>query len=348
MPKNKKGKGIVWEDREVLFDLPFEYLKLRSGEKIFDRIEPIEDTKGNAGVKGRMVVTNLRVIWHSLSSPRINLSIGYNCVISTSSKTISSGLRGSTQAFYCLAAYRNNKYEFVFTNLSPNCIRHYTTVTAVYKAYAGSRLYRDLRLRGAILQNKQLHVLPLEQICLKETGLWNLSSESGNLGTMIISNVRIVWYADINEAFNVSLPYITIESISIRDSKFGNALVVHVRPTSGGYVLGFRADPQERLSSLLSELQMLHQAYTEKPIFGVETNWNQDDPMPTSDDIEELEEIGEPRGEMGPTLYLASQLALHKEESDAQPVYSPYLGLAIEPLREGITLKSLFEVQTTS
>lgn len=48
-------------------------MKLRFGEKIFDRIEPIEDTKGNSGAKGRMVVTNLRIIWHSMSSPRINL-----------------------------------------------------------------------------------------------------------------------------------------------------------------------------------------------------------------------------------------------------------------------------------
>ncbi|CAK1545416.1 unnamed protein product [Leptosia nina] len=330
MSKNKKG--IVWEDREVLFDLPYEYLKLRSGEKIFDRIEAIEDTKGNSGIK----------------------AIGLNCVISTSSKMVSSGLRGSTQALYVLATFRDNKYEFVFTNLAPNCIRHYTTVTTVHKAYVASRLYRDLRLRGAIVHNKQLRMLHLEQISLMESGVWNLSSESGNLGTMIVTNVRIVWYADVNEAFNVSLPYITIENvrypfkISIRDSKFGNALVIHVRSTSGGYVLGFRVDPPNRLISLLSELQILHQAYTEKPIFGVEMNWNQEEPRHLSDDIEELEEIGEPRGEMGPSLYLASQLAQNKEGSNVQPVYSPYLGLAIEPLKEGFTLKSIFEVQTTS
>jgi hypothetical protein len=38
-------------------------------------------------------------------------------------------------------------------------------------------------------------------------------------------------------------------------------------------VLGFRADPRERLRPLLSELLSLHQAYTEKPIFGVEMTW---------------------------------------------------------------------------
>ncbi|XP_050679468.1 Bardet-Biedl syndrome 5 protein homolog [Leptidea sinapis] len=341
-------KKVLWEDREVLFDLPFEYLKLRSGEKIFDRIELIEDTRGNSGVKGRMVVTNLRIIWHSVTSPRINLSIGFNCVISTSTKLVKSGLRGSKQALYVLAGYKGSRYEFIFTNLAPNCVRHYATVCAVHKAYAGSRMYRDLKLRGPIVHNKQLRVLPLEKICLHETGIWNLSSESGSLGTMIISNVRVVWYSDVNEAFNVSLPYITIESITIRDSKFGDALVIVVRPTSGGYVLGFRADPHDRLHPLLEELQTLHQAYTDKPVFGVEIKWNNEESREAPDDIEELEEIGEPRGEMGPTIYLASQLAQGPEDLDVQPVYSSYLGLAIEPLKDGVTLKALFEVQTMS
>ncbi|XP_037302232.1 Bardet-Biedl syndrome 5 protein homolog [Manduca sexta] len=345
---SKAKSGVVWEDREVLFDLPFAYLKLRPGEKIFDRIEPIEDTKGNSGTKGRMVVTNLRIIWHSLASPRINLSIGLNCVTMTNTRIVNSGLRGTTQALYLLASYRTSRYEFIFTNLSPNCIRHYTSVSGVHKAYVGSRLYRDLKLRGSVIHNKQIRMLPLEKICLQENGIWNLSSDSGNLGTMIVTNVRVVWYADINEAFNVSMPYITIESITIRESKFGEALVFVIRQSSGGYVLGFRADPRERLRPLLTELQALHRAYNDKPIFGVEINWDNETPTSPADDIEDLQEIGEPRGEMGPNLYLASQLAQNKPDSEIKPVYSPYLGLDIEPLKEGFTLKSLFEVQTSS
>ncbi|KAF9794906.1 hypothetical protein SFRURICE_005141 [Spodoptera frugiperda] len=237
----------------------------------------------------------------------IKATIGLNCILNTNTKVVNSGLRGTTQALNVLAAYKTNKYEFIFTNLSPNCVRHYTSVAGVHKAYTGSRLYRDLKLRAAIIHNKQLRMLPLEKIALLEHSIWNLSSDSGNLGTLIITNVRVVWFADINDAFNISMPYITIESVNVKDSKFGEALVFQVRKTSGGY------------------------------------NTRHSD-----DDIEELEEIGEPRGEMGPNLYLASQLAQNKEESESPPVYSSYLGLAIEPLREGFTLKSLFEVQTTS
>ncbi|XP_073942548.1 LOW QUALITY PROTEIN: Bardet-Biedl syndrome 5 protein [Choristoneura fumiferana] len=218
----------------------------------------------------------------------------------------------------------------------------------VSRAYAASRPYRDLKLRSAIIHNKQLRILPLERICLNEHSIWNLSSESGNLGTMVITNVRVVWFADINDSFNVSMPYLTIESISTRDSKFGEALVIATRPSSGGYVLGFRADPRERLHSLRDELQELHRAYCERPVLGVEMTWNEQPSKPPTDDIEELEEIGEPRGEMGPNLYLASQLAQYKSDNEVQPVYNAYLGLAIEPLKEGFTLKSLFEVQTSS
>lgn len=76
-----------------------------------------------------------------------------------------------------------------------------------------SKLYRELKLRGAVVQNKQLKILPLEQVFTTLHGVWNLSSDQGSLGTLIISNVRIVWFADMNEGFNISLPYLQIESV---------------------------------------------------------------------------------------------------------------------------------------
>ena len=39
-------------------------------------------------------------------------------------------------------------------------------------------------------------------------------SDQGNLGTMIITNVRVVWYANMNDLFNISIPYIQIASVS--------------------------------------------------------------------------------------------------------------------------------------
>lgn len=115
-------------------------------------------------------------------------------------------------------------------------------------------MYRDLKLRAALIQNKQLRLLPREQVYDKINGVWNLSSDQvqlqlilengfglnlcsymycvliasfswnqiwslvcfvfqGNLGTFFITNVRIVWHANMNESFNVSIPYLQIVSI---------------------------------------------------------------------------------------------------------------------------------------
>ena len=46
-----------------------------------------------------------------------------------------------------------------------------------YRAYETSKLYRDLKLRGAMVQNKQLRLLPQEQVYDKVNGVWNLSSD---------------------------------------------------------------------------------------------------------------------------------------------------------------------------
>lgn len=46
---------------------------MRRGEKVIDRLEFIEDTKGNSGDKGVLVITNLRTIWHSITLARVSL-----------------------------------------------------------------------------------------------------------------------------------------------------------------------------------------------------------------------------------------------------------------------------------
>jgi len=48
-------------------------MKLRPGEKLIDRLDSIEDTKGNGGDRGRLIITNLRILWHSMTTPRVSL-----------------------------------------------------------------------------------------------------------------------------------------------------------------------------------------------------------------------------------------------------------------------------------
>lgn len=58
--------------------------------------------------------------------------------------------------------------------------------------------------------DRELKLLPLEQTYSRVQGVYNLSAEQGNLGAFFISNVRVVWYAQMAENFNVSIPYLQV------------------------------------------------------------------------------------------------------------------------------------------
>ena len=94
-------------------------------------------------------------------------------------------------------------------------------------------MYRELKLRAAIIRDKNLILLPNEQVYSKIDGVWNLSSDQGNLGTFFITNVRLVWHANLAENFNVTIPYLQMASVRVRTSKFGPALVVETRASTG-------------------------------------------------------------------------------------------------------------------
>ncbi|XP_023683807.1 BBSome complex member BBS5-like isoform X1 [Paramormyrops kingsleyae] len=333
----------IWEDRDVRFDITAQHMKTRAGEVLIDCLDNIEDTKGNNGDRGRLLVTNLRIIWHSLALPRVNLSVGYNSVINITTRTANSKLRGTTEALYILTKCNNTRFEFIFTNVVPGSPRLFTSVIAVHRAYETSKMYRELKLRGALIQNKQLKLFPQEQMCDQINGVWNLSSDQGNLGTFFVTNVRIVWHANTNESFNVSIPYLQIRSIKIRDSKFGLALVIESSQQTGGYVLGFKIDPVEKLQSTVKEVNSLHKVYSASPIFGVHYEM-EEKPQP----LEELTVEQPPDDiEIEPDLQtdaFTAYFADGDKQQDREPVFSEELGLAVEKLKEGFTLQGLWEV----
>ena len=56
------------------------------------------------------------------------------------------------------------------THQVANSPRLFATVMAVHRAYETSKMYREVRLRGALLVNKELKLLPLEQLYTKVGG----------------------------------------------------------------------------------------------------------------------------------------------------------------------------------
>ncbi len=126
--------NFIWQDRDVRFDINKKLLECRKGEKIIDSINSVEDTKGNNGERGSLIVTNLRLIWVSHQKSSINLSIGFSAITNATIRKARSKLRGDTQAL-CIMAKFNSKFEFIFTSLVKNSPRLFTTVQSVLRSY---------------------------------------------------------------------------------------------------------------------------------------------------------------------------------------------------------------------
>jgi hypothetical protein len=171
-----KPEEYVWQDREIRFDTAPVQLECRKGEVAIDSINSVEDTKGNNGARGSLIVTNLRIMWVAHNSPHTNLSVGLNCVVSVNIRKAKSKLRGTTQAL-CLIAKFSARFEFIFTSLVMNSPRLFTTVQTVLRAYETSKMYRELKLRGSIIKDGALMMLPLEQQYSRYTGVMNLSAD---------------------------------------------------------------------------------------------------------------------------------------------------------------------------
>ena len=111
MSRNHTYKS-TWQDRALRFDAPLPDLRPRLGEFEIDSINSVEDSKGNNGDRGFLVVTNLRLIWASHKRPRTNLSIGLNSIVKLSIKTANSRLRGSIQALFVMCKYQKSRCTY--------------------------------------------------------------------------------------------------------------------------------------------------------------------------------------------------------------------------------------------
>ena len=85
---------FIWQDREIRFDVSMKQLSMHPGEQVVDSMNDVEDTKGNNGDRGCMIITNLRLIWFCDKDRHINLSIGYDCVLNIEIKDVNSILKG--------------------------------------------------------------------------------------------------------------------------------------------------------------------------------------------------------------------------------------------------------------
>lgn len=340
----------IWEDRQINFDMADKHLACRAGEVVIDRLDGVEDTKGNNGEVGKMLITNLRLIWHSVRNKSTNLSVGYHCILNITQKTAHSRLRGRTEALYVLTNSNSgeSRFEFIFTNLLARTPRLFASVRAVHKAYESTKLYREVKLRAALINGGKLQLLHDEQIFTSQDGVWNLSTDTGNLGVFIVTNIRLVWHATANTTFNISIPYARLRGARIRESKFGPALVLEVKPSGGGYVLGFRVDPLPRLHELYQEIITMCKVFKENPIFGVrfqhETPGEVSEVLVPRVPASLVADTDQEDMETANDAYLAYFADGDRQGGEVEVVFNEELQLAMEKLPRDVSLTDLWEI----
>ncbi|KPI83209.1 hypothetical protein ABL78_7766 [Leptomonas seymouri] len=418
MPKDRKStspaKGITkafsfWQDREIRFDSPLSVLQLcNNTEHVYATFDNVEDTKGNNGHPGVLLVTNLRLIWWSTHRSALNLSIGYYCILKLSVQETASKLAGGmTESLTVASKFGASRFQFLFSAVHSSGAgarggpenkgnarltqteasaqqRLYATIHAVWSAYESTRIYRELRVRGAIVQGGNVVLLRGEQVISRNTGVTNVSKDEGIMGTFVVTNIRIVWFAG-EETFNVSVPYLQFTGLRSQLSRFGRTLVIETSSYAGNFIFGFRIDPDERLSEMYTEISSMWRAWSARPMLGINVELQDTTTgaaLQDAVDDEDQPKMGDgPRssrhayvwdalvranagGSGGPAeRRLEGQNIVQEAPSDAfaayyadegqkgvdrRPVYEPSIGLAIERLRKGATIQSLWDASVPS
>ncbi|XP_055345505.1 Bardet-Biedl syndrome 5 protein homolog isoform X2 [Paramacrobiotus metropolitanus] len=334
-------RDMLWQDKDVRLDCSKEQLRLRNGEILLEKLDSIEDTKANTGERGTLYVTNLRLIWISLQLTRVNISLGYNCISNVSVRTTISKMRGSVESLYIYAKCSTARFEFIFSSLIPGSAKLYAVVNSVFRSYDSSRLYREVKLRGAVIEGSSLKLLPDEQLFDSIEGVFNLTSDTGVLGGMHITNVRLVWYSAINDNYNISIPFLAVKLIRPNQTKYGPAVVLETYADGATCNLGFRIDPPEKLQATMLKIQNLHRLFAKSPIFGLkELKTDQLNAQSLNDVLkapsEHLEPDNTPKNDALALYYLDNG------KGQRRIIFSREIGLAIEEPPNGMTLADLW------
>ena len=131
-------------------------------------------------------------------------------------------------------------------------------------------------------------------------------------------------------------------------------MVIETFAKAGGYILGFRIDPQDRVNEVYKEINSLYQIYFTAPIFGVDYTIESENASNTNKNVSEfmmprVTEDVELMEEQEDTHAIAAYYSQTGEEENEltkfeQIQFDPKLGLAMEPLVNGISLEQLWRV----
>ena len=330
-------------------------MQLTNGEVEIATLDSVEDSVRIKGQRGRMTLTNLRVMWQCYKHYKRNISIGLDCISSVSIKKATSKTKGTTRALFLNVRYRNSTLRFILTSLVKSNPNIFSFVSKVRASYQTSGLFRDLKLRGAFVHDEELVRLPNEEVYSHITGVWSLANGKGSLGSLFVTNVRIVWYSSTTDHINASVPYLQISKIMLRDSeRHGSIMVMVLKQRARGLTFGFKIDPVEKLPDLFSEITSMYKIIKKTPNFGVQyrmedaddedSDGEVDGPLNIPDDVE----IVHDDDDVDPFALYCDDKNWSDSSKNRDPIFNTDLGLAVEPLPEGLTISKLWGVVSSS
>ena len=229
-------QNSLWQDRQVMFDVSKSEFVFRKGEETYKTMSNIEDLKSNNEI-GTFIFTNLRLIWYNNKNPKINQSIGYDCIENLEKKSSDSMMTGQSNILTIFCRSDKSRYELTYRNSSETNHDPYVNLSNILKLYEQGRLYREMKQNNENIydkNNKNLILLKDEKIIEKNKNIYlednnNKNDKDNNYGTLYKTNVRLIWISDKNCTFNLSMPWIQISSVKGEmHSEFGVSLRVRL------------------------------------------------------------------------------------------------------------------------
>lgn len=351
----------IWQDRSVIFDAKKNELNLSKGEESYESMSMIENVKGDGEI-GSFLFTNLRLIWYNNKNPKINLSIGYDCISEINNVYTDTKLTGQSDVLVMKCRTEKSIHELIFRNISENKQNLYNSISNILKLYEAGRFYRDLKLNNNLknANSEDFEKLLDENILLEKHGIALISENDNkkNFGTLYKTNIRLIWINDKFPNYNISFPWIQILEIKEEQNRqYGFCFRVNAKRFYNGCSFIFTGDISNELINGLNDC--LNKS-NENPVLSVNVQEYLKGPKKTDggkkvdklkdkfnkivDKVFGNEKEVEDKGyTQSGVIYLINETR-NKNCTINDIVFNVDLGIAAEKLPEGIKIEDLWKI----
>ncbi|GKT22827.1 Bardet-Biedl syndrome 5 protein like protein [Aduncisulcus paluster] len=338
----------IWQDCTVRFDNKIEDVTKIPGERVIVRFENVIDLLGNPGLKGTLVLTNLRIVWYLFEKQSINISIGWRCVNNLYVKAVKDADKSKgMHALHISATSGVTRYNFNFLH-NGGRMGMFSAVHRVRRAYDTSHTFRDVLLRASLFKAGEIRLLPNEIIVEQYGGVCSVVKDEGWLGEAVLTNLRFIWFSQNTPNFNVSIPLSKVCELDVvNSSKFGHILTITtlsmVKGKAKENIYGFRIAPGSRCTEIFTKVKGIVEIVVMRPDFGVRFSKDKESPAEVIDRKEDVVATTEDKGVsggFGKLLKYSQEMeeetthdVSKEEEKPDQIAYNPFLGLSVEYMK---------------